>query len=136
MNKLPLKLPVFIGPKNASYSTVTTDAQKEMARLHGVKLEFEAMSIGNEDGQLCIIPLDDNSPEVAGHILCAVNNARDLRTALCIQTSIIAALIKQHDLSPNVLMFLASEDGDVIPCPLSLAMQRANEVIDATELFK
>ncbi len=64
---------VYIGPLSAAYKvTPTSYAEKQAFKTKPEMFEFEALSIGDNAGQMCIIPLDDSSRENAEYIIKAL----------------------------------------------------------------
>ena len=64
---------VNIGSLSAVYKvTPVSYAEKQAFKTNPEIFEFEALSIGNNAGQMCIIPLDDSSKENAEYIVEAL----------------------------------------------------------------
>lgn len=63
----------YIAPKVIKY-TFVDQSEIDKAKAHGLPTEFEALSVGTKDGQLCIVPLDESSREIATLLVRLWNN--------------------------------------------------------------
>ena len=61
---------IYIAPKKVRYKVIPiTSEEKVKAKRHPEILEFDALSVGDENGQAFIVPLDESSREVAEIII-------------------------------------------------------------------
>ena len=62
-----------IGPRTATYQGVPSTRKAEQVQKRKPEIfEFEAVSIGDENGQAFLVPLDESSKETAEYILRAI----------------------------------------------------------------
>lgn len=62
-----------LAPKKATYKAVpSTPYQIAVSETNPELFEFEAVSVGDDEGQAFIIPLDESSEEVAGIVIKAL----------------------------------------------------------------
>lgn len=62
-----------LAPKKATYKVVPTkEYQIAVFKTNPELFEFEAVSVGDDDGQAFIIPLDESSEEVADLVITAL----------------------------------------------------------------
>lgn len=57
---------------SARYKALPTLEQIEMAKDHPEIFEFEAISVGDSDGQCFFIPLDESDKDTAEYIIRAI----------------------------------------------------------------
>ena len=62
-----------IAPKKMTYMPARIEDRVKLMEA-GLPVEFEAISIGTEDGQLCLVPLDESSEGVARVLVALWNN--------------------------------------------------------------
>lgn len=67
---------ISIAPSIQEYQPIISDSHKHAALIKekGLDAKFEAISIGNECGQIAIVPLDESSSGNAERIVLAWNN--------------------------------------------------------------
>lgn len=60
-------------PREATYEVIPASSREELFKVtHPHLFKLKALSIGDEHGQLCIIPLDESSRETGEFILRAI----------------------------------------------------------------
>jgi hypothetical protein len=62
-----------IGSRTAKYDGIpANDYERQMRQKHPEKFTFDAISIGDKNGQAFMVPLDESSRETAEYILRAI----------------------------------------------------------------
>ena len=62
-----------LAPRVGKYEAIPSNAQEEsIKQKHPQLFSFEAVSIGDDNGQMFLVPLDESSKETAEFILKAI----------------------------------------------------------------